>query len=128
MKKAVFLQDHTVVYENHISDDISEYQQTNYRLRSIIKEYSPPRRACEVDIPLCWSGILLKYVKKIVSVDDDIVFNMVRSEHAGLKIKASVATPKFQEVKFMVKAATREIDEFVQKRLKMQFVQQKEDS
>ena len=121
MKKAVFLRDHNEIYRNNISSDISEYQQMGYRLRSIIKEFSPVDKACVVEIPMCWSGILLKYVRKMISVDEDIIFHMIRSEHGGLKVKADVSTYDFSTVRSMVKAATKERDILVQKRLKSEF-------
>lgn len=124
MKNAVFLREHVVIYKNNLSNDISDYQQTNYRLRSIVKEFSPGHKECVVEIPMCWSGILLKYVKKMVDVDDCIVFHSIKSEHGGLKIKADVATYKFSQMRTMVKAATKEIYSLVQDRLIKEFVQE----
>lgn len=122
MKKAVFLQNHTAIYKNNISDDISEYQQTNYNLRSVVKEYSRPYKTCTMEIPMCWSGILLEYIKKMISTDEDIMFDIIKSEHSGLRMKAEVSTYKFPVVKSLVIEATRKIDDLVQERLKSEFI------
>ena len=61
LKKAVFLQEHHAIYRMMISKDIEKFQPTNYKLRSVIADYSSKDEACVVDIPLCWSEIIFKY-------------------------------------------------------------------
>lgn len=121
MKKGIPLSEHTSIYRINISSDLSEYQHISYRLKTIIAEYSSASDPCEVDIPMCWSNILLRHVKQMISIDEAILFQRMVSEYGGLRMKAQVTVDKFPKIRELVKEATLEIDALVQDRLKIKF-------
>ena len=59
----------------------------------------------------------------MTSADDNILFQRVVPEHGGLRIKAKVTTSRFPQIKSMVREATLEIDNLVQSRLKLRFME-----
>ena len=124
LRKAVFLQDHHAIYRADISKDIEKFQPTNYKLRAAIVEYSMREQPCVVEIPLCWSEIVFKYINRMISMDADILFQRIAAEYGGLKVKAKVTTNKFPQVKSTVREATLAIDNLVQERLKERYLEE----